>query len=268
MKMKNPEFLPRLSAAALVLPFLFFLMLILSCKNTTESKKTDDSKWQLVFEEQFDGYNRYVWEQASHTFDYNAAYFRPQNIAYRDGKMVFTLKQEDWQDRHYTGAELRTSQYYHYGRYVVRMKAARGSTVVSSFFGFRYNPWQEIDIEFLGKDTRKIHLNIFYNEGPEGAPNNNNDSSHQSPVVINLDFDAAADFHEYAIEWEAGSLRWYVDDLLIFASNNPSKVPDLRMQIMMNLWYSESVGWAGAPDDASLPTSAEYDYVRFYQKRE
>ncbi len=267
--MKLTEHLSRLSITAiLVVAVLILPILLINCKNTSESKKIDDSDWRLVFEEPFDGFNQYVWEPAAHTFDYNAAYFRPQNIAYHDGKMVFTLKKEEWQGRHYTGAELRTRQYYHYGRYIVRMKAARGSAVVSSFFGFRYNPWQEIDIEFLGKDTRKIHLNIFYNEGPEGAPNNNSDINHQSPVVLDLGFDAAADFHEYAIEWETGELRWYVDGLLIYASSNPDKVPDLSTQIMMNLWYSESVSWAGAPDDASLPTSAEYDYVRFYQKQE
>jgi beta-glucanase (GH16 family) len=227
------------------------------------------SDWKLVFADEFDSFNDQLWDKADHTFDQNLARFRPSNISYQDGKMVLALKKESWQGRNYTGAELRTKNiggFYKYGRFEVRMKAARGSGIVSSFFAFRWNPWQEIDIEFLGKDPTKIHLNIFYNPGPEGAGTNYGDLYHQSPVVLDLGFDAAADFHDYAFEWEPGRIGWYVDGKLVYQTSNTGKIPEFPQQIMMNLWYSAAADWAGPTDDSKLPAYAEYDYVRFYQK--
>jgi len=223
--------------------------------------------WKLLLDESFDTLDSSIWGKGTHTFAHNAARFRPENVAVEDGQLVLTLRKERYLDRDYTGGELRSRSTYRYGRFVVRMKAARGSGVVSSFFLYRYNPWQEIDIEFLGKDPREIHFNVFYNPGPEGTPNNAGDISHQRPHVISLPFDASLDFHEYAIEWQDGSIRWYVDGNLVHRLRDTTSVPDLPMQVMMNLWYSESVDWAGPRDDSQLPAYAYYDYVRIYRRR-
>jgi len=37
------------------------------------------------------------------------------------------------------------------------------------------------------------------------------------------------------------------------------------MQIMMNLWVSNSPSFAGEIDDSNFPVRAEYDWVRFYR---
>lgn len=246
------------------------ILLLITSGGASSQRRLDNEKrseWKLVFADDFDAFDDRIWDTATHTFENNAARFRPENISYRDGKMILRLKPEITQDRKFTGAELRTNNVggsYTYGRFVVRMKAARGSAVVSSFFTFRYNPWQEIDIEFLGKDTTKIHFNIFHNQGAAGATNNR---PNQSPVIIDLGFDAAADFHEYAFEWAAKKIRWYVDGKAVFESPMPERVPNLPQQIMMNLWVTTSSDWAGAIDERALPTQAEYDYVRFYQKK-
>jgi beta-glucanase (GH16 family) len=244
---------------------ILFPLMILGCSRS--STAPEPSPWKLILDEPFAGLDESRWERATHTFQYNAARFRPENVAVQDGKLILTLKPEFYIDRNYTGGELRSRAAYQFGKFTVRMKAARGSGVVSSFFLYRYNPWQEIDIEFLGKDTRKIQLNIFYNPGPEGMPNNSGDASHQQPKVISLPFDAAADFHEYSIEWEEGAVRWFADGTLIHQSSNPASVPDLPMQVMMNLWYSESVSWAGPRDDGSLPAQAVYDHVQIFRRR-
>ncbi len=231
-----------------------------------------DQGWELIFRDDFSRPRPDHWEKATHTFDQNAARFRPENVEVADGRMRLTLKKESFKNRRYTGGELRTRAmggFHKYGRFEVRMKAARGGAVVSSFFTYRYQPWQEIDIEFLGKDTTKIHLNIFFNDGPEGRPHNNGDLAHQTPVIIDLGFDAAADFHDYAFEWEPDQIRWFVDGRLIHtesAKARSGRIPDLPQQVMMNLWYSEYRDWAGAPDDSKLPAVAEYDSVALYKK--
>ena len=64
----------------------------------------------------------------------------------------------------YYGAEYRTTQKYSYGYYSVCMKAAKCPGLVSSFFTYTNSPvWDEIDIEFLGKDTTKVQFNYYTN---------------------------------------------------------------------------------------------------------
>ena len=234
-----------------------------------------DAPWELVFEDDFEnGFDDGLWDRGTHTFEQNAARFRPENITYADGKMRLTLKDnpDPNGDRPYTGAELRTNNeggFVTHGRFVVRMKAAQSSGVISSFFTFRYNPWQEIDIEFLGRDTDEMHMNIYFNPGPEGSARNQPYEVPPFPEQVALGYDASAEFHEYAFEWEPGVIRWYVDGAMVKETAGlvaPAQVPDLSTQIMMNIWASTAESWAGPIDDSAFPVHAEYDYVRFYQR--
>lgn len=83
---------------------------------------------------------------------------------------------------------------YGYGLYEVSMKPAKNTGIVSSFFTYtgpaHGTQWDEIDIEFLGKDTTKAQFNYFTN-GVGG---------HEK--VINLGFDASQGFHTYAFDWQ------------------------------------------------------------------
>ena len=248
-----------------VLLAVVFLSGMASCGRGTSPAR--QSEWKLLRREQFLRLDTTWWQVATHTFDGNAAYFRPENVFVRDGLLHLLLRKSPWLDREYTGGELRTRRSFRYGRFVVRMKAARGSGVVSSFFLYRYDPWQEVDIEFLGKNTRQIHLNTFFNPGPEGAHNNAGDLSHQKPVVLDLPFDAAGAFHDYAVEWRESAIRWYVDGELIYTNADSTRVPNLPMQLMMNLWISRSTGWVGPVDDSALPAEAVYDEVQIYGSR-
>ncbi len=244
---------------------LLLLLAVLAWLACTKGPPSKSASWTLLHHEDFAKLDTTFWARASHTFGGNAARFRPANVYVAGGLLHLLLKKEPSLDRQYTGGELRTRRTFRTGRFVVRMKAAKGSGVVSSFFLFRYNPWQEIDIEFLGKNTRQIHLNTYFNPGPEGAPNNLGDAAHKKPVVLDLPFDAAAAFHEYAIEWRKDSLRWFVDGELVYTNADTGRIPDLPLQLMMNLWMSSVVQWAGPRDDAALPAEALYDDVWIYE---
>ncbi len=228
--------------------------------------------YELFFEDDFDAPNDDFWDRGTHTFQGNLAQFRPENISYEDGKMVLTLKKEQFQDRSYTGAELRTDNqdgFYSYGCYEVRMKSAGPSGTVSSFFAFRFNPWQEIDIEVVGKNNRSMLTNIYYNPGPEGAANNDAFQVPPFPEPVGLSYDASEEFHNYAFEWLPGEIKWYRDGQLVKQATvegaNPDQIPNLEMQIMMNLWVSDAPSFAGEVDDSNFPVRSEYDWVRFYQ---
>ena len=85
----------------------------------------------------------------------------------------------------YYGAEYRTGQYYSYGYYGVCMKAAKGSGIVSSFFTYLGDPWDEIDIEFLGKNTTQVQFNYYTNGVPAHSATNDS-PSHGGNIRMNL----------------------------------------------------------------------------------
>jgi beta-glucanase (GH16 family) len=73
--------------------------------------------------------------------------------------------------------------------------------------------------------------------------------------MIDLTFDAAEDYHRYAIEWEPHELRWYVDNELVHVRSTwePSPVPNLPMGVYCNTWPPRSTELAGELRDYDLP---------------
>ncbi len=122
------------------LGMIAFVPLLLTTISVVGTANQSEDPWTLVFRDDFDRFDARRWEKATHTWDGNASRFRPENVTFQDGRMRLSLKKESFQDRQYTGGELRTRPpggFFRHGRFVVRMKAARGSSVVSSFFTYR-----------------------------------------------------------------------------------------------------------------------------------
>jgi endo-1,3-1,4-beta-glycanase ExoK len=216
--------------------------------------------WRLVFEYTFDHLDTTVWSRGTHTFDGSAAQFRPYNARIRHGNLELTLKPDRVEDRQYSGAELELKQPYQYGRFEVRMRAAKGNAVISSWFGYFQPPWQEIDVEFLGDHPNAVQANVYNSSGatPTLFPG--------FPILHALPFDATADFHTYAFEWEPAEIRWYADTILVARTASPSQVPTRAVQPMLNLWLSTDTAWAGPIDPSALPVRSRYQWVRIYQR--
>ena len=151
----------------------------------------------------------------------------------------------------YLGAEYRTDNVYSYGYYEVCMKPAKGSGLVSSFFTYTNNPrWDEIDIEFLGKDTTKVQFN-YYIDGVGG---------HEK--LYDLGFDASSEFHVYAFDWKSNSITWYVDGKAVYTATE--SIPEYPQQIMMNIWNCTGIDeWTGPLDESALPATASYKWVAY-----
>ncbi len=159
----------------------------------------------------------------------------------------------------YSGAEYRSKNFYSYGRYEVSMKAIKNDGVVSSFFTYTgpsdNNPWDEIDVEILGKDTTKVQFNYFTN----GVGNHE--------YLYDLGFDASEGFHTYAFEWYADKIVWYVDGVEAYTATE--NIPSTPGKIMMNAWCGTGVdSWLNAFDDTNLPLTAEYDRVSYSEFEE
>ena len=182
--------------------------------------------------------------------------WRKDNCTFENGKMQLIIDEDKNVAKTvpYSGGEYRSKDFYGYGRYEVSMKAIKNDGVVSSFFTYTGpsdgNPWDEIDVEILGKDTTKVQFNYF------------TDSVGNHEYMHDLGFDASEDFHKYAIEWHKDKIVWFVDGVEVHSVTE--NIPVTKSKIMMNAWCGTGVdGWLNAFDDSKMPLVAEYESISF-----
>ena len=182
--------------------------------------------------------------------------WRASQVNFKDGKMQLSINKDEENTKiPYISGEYRSNQNYHYGLYEVSMKPIKNDGVVSSFFTYtgpsEHNPWDEIDIEFLGKDTTGVQFNYF-----------TNGLGHHE-YFYKLGFDASKAFHTYAFEWLPDSITWFVDGKKVHTATE--NIPQTPGKIMMNVWPGIGVDSWLKPFDGTVPLKAEYDWVKFTQ---
>ncbi len=175
------------------------------------------------------------------------------NTAFKDNSLQLTIDRDYTGQYHYSGAEYRTVDFYHYGYYETSMQAIKNNGVVSSFFTYTgpsdNNPWDEIDIEILGKDTTKVQLNYYTN----GVGNHE--------YMHNLGFDASEGFHRYGFDWQPDHITWYIDGVAVYTAYQD--IPQTPGKIMMNVWPGIGVNeWLNAYDGRT-PLTAKYEWVTY-----
>lgn len=157
----------------------------------------------------------------------------------------------------YASGEYRTNRFYGYGCVESRLQVPNNSGIVTSLFIYTGpsdgNQHDEIDIEFLGKDTTRMQAN-YYTAGV---------GSHE--VLIDLGFDASKDFHRYGFRWSPTSIQWYVDGRVVHTEDGSrGMLPAVPGRIMVNLWSGVGVeNWLGPFVYSDSPINAYYDWIRF-----
>lgn len=213
----------------------------------------------------FQEFDDSFWEILEDTFPSNQAHFTKENFRLsnqQDSGFELEISKGVQEGKNYSSGSIFSKKQYLYGSFEVSMKPIKGEGIISAFFLHRNDPWQEIDIEFLGHDTTKILLNVYFNPGIINTPYNY--GVRGTPILIDLDFDASEDFHNYRIEWEHHEIRWYIDDKIIHARKlwMPTPVPNLPMAIYVNTWITNSEELAGKFDEGILPKTSYVKYIK------
>jgi beta-glucanase (GH16 family) len=183
--------------------------------------------------------------------------FHRDNIDIDRGVMTLRLTDEQYRGRGNTGASYKSRGLYHYGRYDIVMRAARGSGVISAFYTYTGpvygDPHAEIDFEFLGRDTTKAQLNFFV----DGEP--------QLGLGVPLGFDAADGFHLYTIIWAPGQIIWQVDGEEIHRVERAFQdLPQHAGKIIADIWAAKDLDkWAGRLNTRALPATAAVRCISF-----
>ncbi|HBA98309.1 MAG TPA: beta-glucanase [Lachnospiraceae bacterium] len=213
--------------------------------------KTEAAVITTHFGASFGSYDPQVWEKAdgwSNGGMFNCTW-RASNVNFYNDTLELSITNDYNGSKPYAGGEYRTWNKFGYGLYQVCMKPAKNTGIVSSFFTYADNPWDEIDIEFLGKDTTKVQFN-YYKNGVGGHEH-----------LHNLGFDASDGFHVYGFDWRPNYIAWFVDGIEVYRTWG--NMPSNPGQIMMNIWPGINVNeWLGAYD-GKTPLKAYYKWVSY-----
>ena len=243
--------------------------------------------YQLVFADEFDGTELDLANWTHQIGDGTSVglppgwgnnelqYYRAENTTVSDGLLTITAREEAFAGYNYTSSRIITEgkQEFEYGRIEARIKMPIGQGLWPAFWMLfpapgEYGGWAasgEIDImEYIGSEPNEVFGTLHF-----GQPFPGNVFSSEEYVLPSGTFND--DFHVFAIEWEPGEIRWYVDGLLYATQNNwwsnggPYPAPfDTEFYILLNLAVGGNL--PGNPDATTVfPQEFVIDYVRVYE---
>lgn len=258
---------------------LFLLAASLPCHAAPEG-------WKLVWSDEFDGkeidWTKWSVEENGHGGGNGEMQFyadRPENLRIENGALVIEARKEKFAaagvEKDYSSGRMRTKRRasWKYGRFEARAKLPTGRGVWPAIWMLpetsKYGGWAasgEIDImELVGHEPNKVHGTLHYGGS---WPNN----THTGAPFELKSGTFADDFHVFAIEWEEGVIRWYVDGALYQtqtrwnSANAAFPAPfDQPFHLVLNV--AVGGGWPGPPDDKTVfPQRMTVDWVRVYQR--
>lgn len=285
----------------------------------------NQSKWELVWSDEFKGHeiDTSKWSHEVNCWgggnaEQQCYVDNEANSFIKNGKLVIRLLKEpttgpdsvEGSDGYgettttlpYSSARLRTMNQgdWKYGRFEVRAKLPKGQGTWPAIWmlptDWVYGGWAasgEIDImeavnlgttyqdDGVTKVENRVHGTLHY-----GKAWPNNVHSGEAYRFAHPDINPGDDFHTYAIEWEQGEIRWYVDDVHYatqteagwwshyqdsqgnWVSGEGDAPYNQRFHLILNLAMGGS--WPTAVNEGGIDPSIEQaemliDYVRVYR---
>ena len=207
-------------------------------------ERLDPERWLIS-----DGWRNAEWQECV---------FSSANVDFVGNALRLRIDTAGSGDHGHACAEIQTRAFYGYGAYEVRMRAARNPGIVSAFFTYtgpqQGDPHDEIDFEFLGRDSMQVQLNHFARGDAGGAK------------LIPLGFDASQEMADYAFVWRFDSIKWYVNGQLVHERRDDGRAafPLHPSKIVLSVWSGIGVDdWLGRFAYPGTPLIASYEHVAF-----
>lgn len=256
-------------------------------RNDYRTIVTPSATWRLVWDEEFDYTGlpdtlKWSYDTVGNARGWgnNEAQFYTArdsaNAWVENGYLTIKALKKEMEGKQYTSARLITKGKgdWLYGRFEIRAKLperARGTwpAIWMLSTDWAYGGWPasgEIDImENVGYDPDTI-------VGSAHTRAYNHAIRTQKNAKISVP-DSDCEFHVYALEWEPGEYRLYVDDNHYFTFRNEGTGYevwpfDKRFHLLLNLAVGGNWGGQRGIDDSKLPYRFMIDYVRVYEKAE
>ena len=257
------------------------LVIMVLCAMTGCSQDEPPEEYGLIWQDEFEGLAGQLpdpakwvsdvgtdWGNAQLEFDTD----RAENVSLDgDGNLAITARRENFGGQEYTSGRIKTKGLFEqtHGRFEARIKLPVGQGIWPAFWMLGGNidevHWPqcgEIDImEYRGHEPRVLHGTLH---GPGHFGDNSISRKH---VLGQGGFNLG--FHEFAVEWEEGSITWFVDGYAFHTAtqadlpHGATWVYNRPFFILLNV----AVGgrWPGSPDGTTVfPQTMLVDFVRVY----
>lgn len=222
-----------------------------------------------VFQENFagSGINTGVWEVAHRANEANgeAQYYHPNQVSVGNDLLHLRadLDPSYTYGKPYLSGLVRTWQEWSHGRFEVRAKLPHGQGFWPAIWLLpRHASWPaggEIDIMEARGDlpygmSSALHWGWDFNSRQYRSEWYESGANFQ------------ADFHDYAVEWEVGTVRFYVDGVEHMRLYEPDVgIPSTPKSLILNLAVGGN--YSGYPNQTTpFPSEFEVDYVRVWQR--
>ena len=246
------------------------------------------SNWELVWSDEFDAptLDRTSWnvEVVPDPHNEELQYYPDRtddapgaNLWLEDGILVIEARREDFEHRRYTSARINThgKREFRYGRFEARIQQPSGVGMWPAFWLLGANidevGWPacgEIDI-LEGKGRFPLWTSGALHSGPDPAGNRIVSFSH---LLERGSFHES--FHRFAVEWEPGEMRWFVDGQQVYrvrrpAGDDPAYWPfdeGHPFFIILNLAVGGWFDKGHPPPEDMQPQRLLVDWVRVYRE--
>ncbi len=235
-----------------------------------------DTGWNLAWSDEFNGTNintsNWKYETGGDGWGNNELECytnRSENARIENGNLVIEARKENYNGMNYTSARLKSQglKNWTYGKVEARMKLPAGQGVWPAFWMLGENISQvswpkcgEIDIMEHINNESAIHGTIHWDS------TGNNTHAQYGAASPNID---VTQYHVYSIEWDASSIKWFVDGtqyLEANIANNINGTEEFHKPFFILFNLAIGGNWPGNLDGSTpFPAKMYVDYVRVYQ---
>lgn len=229
---------------------------------------------QITFQEEFDGtsVDTRKWQ--------NKLWYLPdnplRNYSVANGKLTMWAQKNSDGSWRLEQRELATDGtfYQRYGYWEARIKLPAGQGMWPSFWLYNHENGAarpEIDVmeAYSGGDPNGGWANAAKQPTNYGATIHepsvgySNGPRKLSESVAPAGIDLSADYHVYAVHWDAGGIQFFFDGkpLAPMATNVPFSS---RMYVILGLWLGSASGYPNDSTPQSSSAGMEVDYVRVW----
>lgn len=252
------------------LPCFSFLLLISLLFFRPASFAQSAADYELVWSDEFDrasvDTNNWNFEKGGHGWgNHEQQYYQAANAAIENGNLVITGKKETVGSNKYTSTRMTTQgkKEFLYGKIEARIKMPVGQGFWPAFWMLGANI-NEVDWPASGEIDIMEHINadsLIY------GTLHWDDNGHVFKGDTLLSTPAA--WHVYRLEWDASSMKWFVDDKEFYKADiTDNAKTEFHKPFYILLNFAIGGDWPGQTvDDNLLPAKMYVDYVRVYQEK-
>ncbi|KAH6680812.1 glycoside hydrolase family 16 protein [Halenospora varia] len=146
-----------------------------------------------------------------------------------------------------------------WGSYRASMKLSPIAGTCSAFFWY-FNDSQEIDMEFLSSQfnlqNKSFPVNLVL-QSLKSVQANFNAMDAGTYAVANLPFNPTTGYHEYRIDFIAGTVIFYADGQILATMDNPA-VPTSAGHLILTNWSNGNNLWSSGPPVQNSTISVSY----------